>query len=518
MQRELSILGVVAVLAVAFYGGRRSFNATAEYAHADIVAVAETCDIGMFVGGCKECSTCQDFEYPAGGCSYFKDTFCTLCEVIHNCPQDQIRCTSKDDQRCLVCDPGFWDDDCKPCLVCEAGSFEEEKCTQTSNTVCRECNECPLEQYTATACTYFSDTVCAACTNCPSGTFTDVNCQTVEESSLLFPESVYTVRPDTVCTTCTEPIFDGVNGPQSDEFVTAPCNILKDTTITDCFLCPCEDRETCQYMTDYCTSGDIFNNGDDTICEDCTKRRGPREWEVFKCGGTSDALFKPCSICMEGEYELQACTETSDTICPKCSLNVLYGQLDQCTKDNLRCTAGPSMDTDEGGTAAWSAGNDNSDTVCLECEDKWFGETCCYHQYFGSCGTLTTRERIAARYGFEGETNEEFVDFCLELCDEFPDCLAFEIEDGGADYMSSGPNNLISKTATCYFKASFSQEDDDLSDDLVFKGDDPRFDCYSNVCRQNKAFAGSYVHTVKPPAEVAYYAPDKEYETGPTYR
>lgn len=498
MQRELSVVGLVALLAVAFYGGRRSYGVTADYEHADVIAVADTCEEGQFVGGCKECSVCEAWEYPAGGCTYFKDTFCTLCEPIPNCPQQEIRCTTKVDQTCLNCDPGFWDVDCKPCKVCEAGDYELEKCTHTSNTVCATCTTCGEEEYTSTACTYFSDTVCTTCTSCPVGKFTDVICQTVGASKLQFPESVYTVRPDTVCTVCTEPEWDGVDGANGqidspDEFVTAPCNIMKDTTIQECFVCPCEDRKTCQYMTEYCSSGDIHNNGEETKCADCTKRRGPREWEVFKCGGTSDALFKPCSICMEGEYELRECTETSDTLCPKCNKNVLYGVLEKCTEGELRCT-------------------DGQDTTCNECQDRWFGDTCCYHQYFGSCGTVTTRERIARRLGFEGETNEEFVDFCLELCDEFPDCMAFEIEDGGLDYKASGPNSLISKTAACYFKASFTQEEDDVTQDLVFKGEDPRLDCYSNVCRQNKAFAGSYDHQVAPPAEGSFtIVEEKEY-------
>jgi len=514
MNKASTVVAVVAVMAVAFYGGRRSFGATSEYSHADIYDVAETCEEGSFVGGCKICKDCESWEYPAGGCTYFKDTFCTLCEPIYNCPQDNIRCDTKDDEHCLECEPGFYGQDCKPCLVCEAGDYELEKCTHESNTVCKTCTECIAEEFTETACTYFSDTICTMCESCPVGKFTDVVCQTVEESKLQFPESVYTVRPDTVCTDCTEPSNDGVQWEVDvlgrgtvdgvDNWVEEPCNIMKDTTLTDCFICPCEDRPTCQFMTQFCTPGGIHEKGEETSCKDCTKRRGPKEWEVFKCGGTSDALFKPCSLCMEGEYELQECTETSDTICPVCNTMVSYGLLNRkdekgqlhgggCVKGELRCT-------------------DSLDTTCVECETNWFGDTCCYHQFFGSCGTMTTRERIAARLGFEGETNEDFIDFCLDLCDEFPDCMAFEIMDGGVDFTESGANNLISKTAACYFKASFTQGEDAVLDGaLAFKGEDPALDCYSNVCRQNTAFAGAYDHHVIPGdpviADVA-----KEYE------
>lgn len=534
MQQELAVLGLMATLAVAFYGGRGSINVTAEYSHADVVAAVGTCEEGMFMGGCTACGTCADWEYAAGGCTYFKDTFCTLCEPIKNCPQDQIRCDTKDNHRCLECDPGFWggsmtDDgsymagDCKPCLVCEAGFYELEKCTQSSNTVCQACTECNDEQFTSTACTYFTNTICTTCTSCPVDTFTEVNCQTNSESGLSLPASVYTVRPDTVCTVCAEPRHNGIAGlnaipdaegplgPRLDEYVTDLCSILKDTTIEECTLCPCEDRESCEYMTEYCTPGMRYELGFDTTCAGCTQRRGPREWEVFKCGGTSDALWKECTTCMDGEYMLSPCTVTSDTLCPSCNTNVAYGKLEHCAEDMLRCTSGHNTET----------GQDESDTTCLECSDQWYGDTCCYHLNYASCGTLTTRERIARRYGFEGITNEDFVQFCLELCDEFPDCMAFETEDGGDSYDASGPANYISTTAACYFKASFSQEEIDLdqlssgvqsNSLMVFKGDDPRFDCYSNVCRQHAAFSDSYDHMAKNPDVVAVYTEPPEYE------
>ena len=64
--------------------------------------------------------------------------------------------------------------------------------------------------------------------------------------------------------------------------------------------------------------------------------------------------------------------------------------------------------------------------------------------------------------------------------------------------------------AACYFKSAFSQDDEGgISDatagggkavsgnglrgrNQVFRGEDPRYDCYSNVCRQNAAFASAY--------------------------
>jgi hypothetical protein len=115
----------------------------------------------------------------------------------------------------------------------------------------------------------------------------------------------------------------------------------------------------------------------------------------------------------------------------------------------------------------------HEDSVCDKCDDGFSGAECCYQKTHGACGTATTRERIPRRYGFRGETNAEFVAFCEELCDEFPDCLAFEVEDGGESLEASGRNSLTTKTATCSFKAGYTREPVD-----------PKFDCYSNICRQ----------------------------------
>jgi len=609
MTKGVTIAAVVANLVVAFYAGRRSFGSLREYAHADVVAVYDVCDEGKFVGGCKGCSDCEAWEYAAGGCTYFKDTFCTLCEEIKNCPQMNIRCENKNDHRCLECDKGFWDEDCKPCLVCESGNYESEKCTQTSNTVCERCSDCPQDHFTFQRCDYFSDTVCHQCTHCspqnvddpetgecgkdlktgkcnegftPAMAKCDIDLGILDidgkegKRGLPFPRSVYTNGLDTVCTKCTRPFNDGflpddagifpipptstensevaeavaltsmvqIDGReekmgykmidfdgsdettsdrqevvwsyhQFDERVTAQCTEYVDTEVVQCTMCPCKNRPTCEYMREYCTPGDFKSTpGDKIICEECTKIRGGAtmqadgvteksefvsgvEWEVFRCGGTSDALFRDCQICMDGEYEAKPCTQTSDALCPACNLNLAYGYLQYCKNTHYTCS-------------------NFQDTTCDECQEGWFGETCCYHRYYGSCGTMSTRERIPRRLGYEGITNEAFIDFCQMLCDEFPDCLAFEIEDGGTSLLGGGMNSFEGKMAKCYFKSAFSQDETATSAEVdengvaksmkgvsnaarafkginhEYRGTDPSYDCYSNVCRQNAAFPNAY--------------------------
>lgn len=410
--------------------------------------------------------------YSAGGCSYFKDTMCVLCEPILNCPQENIRCTDKDDQTCTGgtgCNKGFWDVDCKPCTVCALtdGYFEKKACTQKSDTVCAKGTECegpftnPLNpqpadyfvrpgQWMRTELQYFEDRKCDKCTECKRGMFTKKKCVRGDNKKNLHGD-------DTVCQKCTECkadeyVYDDYTPPKN-KFLKNPqrrsgtCSAQKDTTCTKCTKCA-----KGKYIKELCVRGNIFEEGIDTVCKDCTKR-GKNEWELFACGGTSDALYRPCSKCLPGEYQKLACTNTTDTLCPDCT------SVKHCVKGTTTCT-------------------NAKDQKCGKCDENFSGDKCCYQKTLGSCGTVTTRERIAFRYGFDYKKfvkNEAFIDFCRDLCEEFPDCMAFEVDDGGKDLKKSGQNNMLNREATCYFKAAFTK-----------KPGNPAKDCYSNICRQGQ--------------------------------
>lgn len=474
---------LVAVLGASFFVGRQSFGSTADYEHANVLAVAESCGDGQFIGGCTQCKECTEFEYSAGGCSYFKDTFCTLCNSIRHCQQANIRCSTKDDQVCTDCDAGYWDKDCKPCTVCKEGFFEAEACTQNSDTVCQKCTACEANEYRSVACSYFADGECEACSECDMGLFQQERCENQGVTGDDDLKALYTVRSDTLCAECPD--------CGEDQFVTSVCTIAYGgaTGCTDCSKCA--DGE---FVKELCVPGDKLNSeGIDTMCQTCQARKD-NEWEVFPCISfhTSDALYKPCTSCVDGEYLFAECTATSDTICPACpdAVDMLYEQspghksgLMYCMKDEdgkyfSRCDS-----ADE------SSCEDDDNNYCME---GHFGGSCCYHKYNGSCGTHTTRERSAIRTGFYDEYKEHnpenFVDFCRVLCDEFPDCMAFEVLDGGDNLDESGQNNLGGDPAIsiCYFKAAYTQ-----SENLEWMGSDPAYDCYSNTCRQNKYFTTS---------------------------
>lgn len=262
---------------------------------------------------------------------------------------------------------------------------------------------------------------------------------------------------------------------------------------------------------------------------------------------TSDAIYQSCSSCQDGEYQFAKCTRTSDTICPACPSHVdklfhnddsFKSGLQYCAKDSvtnlakIRCWAKPVLQAGGGyrvepqasHCGEWSdrtnsagkkinrcrpdhtQGGGNCGAWTSYCKPGFSGHSCCYHKYPKSCGTITSRERTGKRAGFVA--GKDFVAFCRTLCDEFPDCLAFEVQDGGTEDDPNGTDDLNKNSAaTCYFKAAYTQ-----NQRFKYEGKDPKFDCYSNTCRQNKfSMAGGQRQ-----AMVNYRVPAPKVETATT--
>jgi hypothetical protein len=123
------------------------------------------------------------------------------------------------------------------------------------------------------------------------------------------------------------------------------------------------------------------------------------------------------------------------------------------------------------------------------CEEGFSGESCCYHKYPMNCGTITSRERIGIREGYVGDSAADFRHFCEVLCDEFPDCLAFEVKDGGTAEDPEG-DDILNGDSVCYFKAAYTQDPH-----KNWYGTDPSFNCFSNTCRQNHYQIDGSVHS-----------------------
>lgn len=505
MNRTLAVLGVVAILGTAFFAGQKSFGVSVGYEHAEVINAVTQCEPNEYIGGCKECKTCTGGFYQAGGCSYFKDTLCTLCTQIDHCAEATTTCNTQYDQECLKCDDGYYIDgqECKQCKACDDSHFVSEACTEVTDTVCSECSDCADGYFVAEVCKRQEGDIelnveCEMCATCDQGLFPSAECVTGD---------IHNEGVNTECSTC--------NSCEDGFWASETCD--KDVKDTECNECAtCEEGE---YISTECERGDPFEDGifqDDrtgqnTKCASCTVR-GEDQWTVVPCNPahTSDAVHKQCSSCRDGEYQFRECTERADAVCPICpnADDTLFladpkypSGLQYCKKDENTGEAKTlcHSEIDEQGNVVASAskcgrwehlpmirvaGKDvemdadkcthpHSDPngKCGEwesfCEDGFIGQTCCYHKAARSCGSLTTRERSGKRNGYV--QGHDFADFCRVLCDEFPDCMAFEIEagvDGG----------------TCHFKAAYTQKNG------KWAGDDTTKECYSNTCRQNSYY------------------------------
>lgn len=531
MNKALSVLAVVAILGTAFFAGQKSFG-TVEYEHADVINALESCGGDQFIGGCKACKECSLKEYSAGGCSYFKDTLCTLCTPIAHCPTDNTHCTNQYDQTCNApgCDATYFIDaafggaKCTKCTRCGDDEYVVKACAMDTDTVCASCPECAENQWVSQVCKFDAGsrtllpeqmrghlpempTECSACEECAVGAFCDNTCQHGD---------VHTMGAATSCAGC-----EACTG---DMWASDSCKINYQgaTECTDCS--ECADGE---YILDQCENGTPFIGeggefqpdvvGKDTVCAGCTPA-DEGEWTVFPCDSlhTSDAVHQKCSTCKEGEYQFAACSEFADTVCPSCpdSYDTLQlgdedflSGLQYCKKvegterSMLRCEATEVEGVIVAGESVcgeWSSPIADQ-SKCIHpyntdrpncgnwesfCEEGFSGDSCCYHKHENNCGTLTSRERNGKRNGYiEGQ---DFIGFCRELCDEFPDCLAFEVKELEGEV----------EQYDCFFKAAYTQ-----NEKKQWMGVDSEYACYSNTCRQNNYASNPDTINYKPTSD-----------------
>lgn len=452
LHRIVALGSVCVVLAIAFYGGCKSYQHDPNFSPSEVYNLHQTCESGQFIGGCQPCSECQGNEFDGGGCSFFRDSSCHLCEPVDNCDIDNVLCTTPRDSTCGKCEARYWGDRCDECTVCKAGMYQVQECTHDLDTVCAPCMPCQHGLRLTKACSKTADSECTECSHCMLGTFMEAPCDTIpadvgnvwEHVSDTNNDFVYNLQADTVCTSCTETCGEGT-------YTSRLCTTMRDTECSACSAC--DDGE---FIGTDCDRGAAEMEGTDTICQDCEQRPGDNFWELSPCLSTagSDTIFVECSECLDWEWEEIPCGDKHDALCPSCTT------IEHCKEHRETCT-------------------DGTDSVCAECEEGWFGEQCCYHKTFGDCGRNSNRERHPYREGYRmGHDTEALVKFCVAMCDGFPDCLAVEVIDGGDNFESSGPNELGGQDTVCHFLATYTLK----------QMKDPSLDCYSDACRQRSEY------------------------------
>jgi hypothetical protein len=140
--------------------------------------------------------------------------------------------------------------------------------------------------------------------------------------------------------------------------------------------------------------------------------------------------------------------------------------------------------------------------------------------------------------GYEGSSNDDFRAWCQDLCDEFPDCIAFEIRDDGADRTASGEyendstdtcimhNTSVFVQGLCHDSGgelfpNVTNQDDCEADGYTWDASDendpsyglpdtmdPTMDCFINVCRQEESRVRSMLGTCEDCAQFSDYTPN----------
>jgi len=374
----------------------------------------------------------------------------------------------------------YWNEQCLPCHVCDLGEYQTMACSQNEDTQCRRCTDCTVDQWVETPCYYKSDTVCQDCTHFYGSKFftgplgpgndewTWQKCYRFESTGPLYPGS------DAIQKACTR--------RQGHQFYSEECLEFSDSVVEDCYLCA--DDRTCEamggeYIREDCVYGNTGAVGVTTLCNKCTNAdEMPGHFEHQRCFSTGhkDAEWFLCDTCHDGEYEHTACRLSTQTICPTCY------PVNGCKQENTVCSIGRAEDDNDSqcmGTPETTGGVEPEEPYFM-CEDGYSGAQCHYLQSHADCGVgAGYRERTVKTGKFRGKTNNQFIAWCMMLCDEFPDCTGFEVEDFGVDVNELNADTKMTKpNSLCSMK--------NMEFGTVLQPYDANKECFANTRRQSE--------------------------------
>lgn len=213
---------------------------------------------------------------------------------------------------------------CAKCMTpsdCLNTQYLSGTCTgldTSDSTQCLDCISCAPNQFVTGECAGSTNTAeCNMCsTNCLQGFYLN--------------SGSCTSRLDSTCTLCK-------TSCASNEVMGGICNGDSTEDQITCLLCssfPCSTG----YWADQ-TKCNGFNTATD-ICQVCTTCTST-EWEVSACSGTSDTICKSCiDTCDDGFFETSLCTTISDRQCQLCNTcSPSQYEIAECTSNaNNICT------------------------------------------------------------------------------------------------------------------------------------------------------------------------------------
>jgi len=272
-----------------------------------------------------------------------------------------------------------------------------------------------------------------------------------------------------------------------NQWFSSDCTEWSNSECTDCTFCDATRTLFSiggEFIDQYCIHGDIATFGADTICQDCTDvMEGYYESERCSPLGTTDAVWTLCTQCKQGQWEHFPCQLSTDTICPPCY------PVNHCAQVNTMCANGLNEESNDSVCVGFEA--DAASPPAFACQQDFYVDNCRYWRTYADCGVGPGyRERTAKTGKFRGQSNNEFIAWCMMLCDEFPDCVGFEIDDGGDTWIRAGTapeeadvtqrQSLTKPNSLCSLKHLPSGSLTAFADVDLGK------DCFSNVRRQRE--------------------------------
>lgn len=220
---------------------------------------------------CIACG-CSVGSYATGSCTSTRNYDCRACPKFSS---SEPRSTQLSDCKC---NPGFYRVDNTD------GGFSCSRCTQ----------QCPFGTYQSAVCSAKKDTVCTPCrTECPTNHFLSGICGN---------------STDFGCTPCAE--------CEPGHYVASPCRIDNNRVCK-----PCRTRDQCgedEYIQGICKTGMETEN---PSCLPCRSSCPNGHYLSGTCGGDSGLETThcvSCAQCSENEYQVQACSLTTNRVCKLC--------------------------------------------------------------------------------------------------------------------------------------------------------------------------------------------------------
>lgn len=285
---------------------------------------------------CTLATVCSEDEYESASLRERSDRECTLMTVCADGEFEDVAPRKNDDGAYIS------DRSCATCSVCGAGNDQISPCGKKKDTQCGSCGKkCKDTEYEKVPCESTQPRVCEACISCKDTEYEKTPCsaraQTVcDDLSVCDPDEFELLPPgkqsDRVCqrlTVCQRGEFVLVEPTATNDRVCGEC-VLESTFSDEENAAKCQDIVPCLAGQEEVEPATLTSQPKCVKC-DLTKTYKP-EAGPGKC-----MPVRP--ECVDGEFENQPPTLTSNRVCGECREGQFLAGTGGC-QDIVDCEAG----------------------------------------------------------------------------------------------------------------------------------------------------------------------------------